>query len=313
MAATRNTNVSEFRLVLNKLKDLQEKLEKSDQSAVANQLTDINDSLRINEGNQSDFSDAVFQTLAGIQATMERGFKAMDERVAALESKIAGCDSSLAEGSSSDAGTPPSSSRKRKIPRHPDLSHYIRSKMDQLGLLWNTEKKENEPPNQTVVTTILKEVKEIDQIKNDSLCTERRILDAISQNYCSNKKRRRQLDNGTYEQYQKEQKRRQRIKRKLEKRLKGVSEEEKNGRLYESLHPSLMSSDESDQEEETLLNRPLRWRAEEVSNFFQMLDIRYRTSMSSQQRRQCANRRVGPPSRRGSSDVPEKLHWAVTS
>ena len=122
--------MSEFRLVLNKLKDVQEKLEKSDQSAVANQLTDINDSLRIMEGNQSDFSDAVFQTLARIQATMERGFKTMDERVAALESKIAGCDSSLAEGSSSDAGTPPSSSRKRKIPRHPDLSVSKLSSLD---------------------------------------------------------------------------------------------------------------------------------------------------------------------------------------
>ena len=122
--------MSEFRLVLNKLKDVQEKLEKSDQSAVANQLTDINDSLRIMEGNQSDFSDAVFQTLARIQATMERGFKAMDERVAALESKIAGCDSSLAEGSSSDAGTPPSSSRKRKMPRHPDLSVSKLSSLD---------------------------------------------------------------------------------------------------------------------------------------------------------------------------------------
>ena len=130
MAATRNTNMSEFRLVLNKLKDVQEKLEKSDQSAVANQLTDMNDSFRIMEGNQSDFSDAVFQTLARIQATMERGFKAMDERVAALESKIAGCDSSLAEGSSSDAGTPPSSSRKRKIPRHPDLSVSKLSSLD---------------------------------------------------------------------------------------------------------------------------------------------------------------------------------------
>ena len=122
MAATRSTNMSEFRLVLNKLKDVQEKLEESDQSAVANQLTDINDSLRIIEGNQSDFSDAVFQTFELIQANMERGFKAMDERISAIERKIAGCNSTLAEGSSSEAGTPPSSSRKRKIPRHPDLS-----------------------------------------------------------------------------------------------------------------------------------------------------------------------------------------------
>ena len=36
--------------------------------------------------------------------------------------------------------------------------------------------RENEPPNLTVVATILKEGKEIEQIQNDSLCTERRIL-----------------------------------------------------------------------------------------------------------------------------------------
>ena len=112
MAATRNTNMSQFRLVLNKLKDVQEKLEKSDQLAVANQLTDTNDSLRIIEGNQSDFSDAVLQTFELIQANMERGFKAMDERISALERKIAGCNSTLAEGSSSEAGTSPSSSKK---------------------------------------------------------------------------------------------------------------------------------------------------------------------------------------------------------
>ena len=39
--------------------------------------------------------------------------------------------------------------------------------------------RENEPPNLTVVATILKEVKEVEQIQNDSLCTERRILGMI--------------------------------------------------------------------------------------------------------------------------------------
>lgn len=39
------------------------------------------------------------------------------------------------------------------------------------------------------------------------------LLDAISQNFSSLKKRRRQAENGTYEQYQREQKKRQRIKR----------------------------------------------------------------------------------------------------
>ena len=39
--------------------------------------------------------------------------------------------------------------------------------------------RENEPPNLAVVATILKEVKEVEQIQNDSLCTERRILGMI--------------------------------------------------------------------------------------------------------------------------------------
>ena len=38
--------------------------------------------------------------------------------------------------------------------------------------------RENEPPNLAVVATILKEVK-VEQIQNDSLCTERRILGMI--------------------------------------------------------------------------------------------------------------------------------------
>ena len=39
------------------------------------------------------------------------------------------------------------------------------------------------------------------------------ILDAISQNFASCKKKRRQEQSGTYERYQQEQKRRQRMKR----------------------------------------------------------------------------------------------------
>ena len=36
--------------------------------------------------------------------------------------------------------------------------------------------RENEAPNNTISTTLLKEVQEIEQIKNDSTCTERRVL-----------------------------------------------------------------------------------------------------------------------------------------
>ena len=36
--------------------------------------------------------------------------------------------------------------------------------------------RENEPPNKEISTQLLKEVQEVEQIKIDSLCTERRIL-----------------------------------------------------------------------------------------------------------------------------------------
>lgn len=123
-------------------------------------------------------------------------------------------------------------------------------------------------PNHTISTTLLKEVQEIEQIKNDSTCAERRVLDAISQNLASSKKRKRQEEKGTYEQYQQEQKRRQRIKRKLDKRLKAVSEEERDGDLFSALHVSLVSSDESDTEDNSLRTRPLSWRTENVNNFW---------------------------------------------
>ncbi|RMX56651.1 hypothetical protein pdam_00002373 [Pocillopora damicornis] len=83
------------------------------------------------------------------------------------------------------------------------------------------------------------------------------IADAVSQNFASNKRKRRQMENGTYEQYQREQKRRQRIKRKLEKRLTVVTEEEKKSQLFDSLHFSMISSDASDGEDDTLSTKHL--------------------------------------------------------
>jgi len=79
------------------------------------------------------------------------------------------------------------------------------------------------------------------------------------------------MDNATYEQYQQEQKRRQRIKRKLEKRLWVVREQEKSMQDFEALHSSLISLDESDKEQDTVVTRPLVWRAEEVSTIFQVI------------------------------------------
>ncbi|KAM7435724.1 hypothetical protein ABFA07_014382 [Porites harrisoni] len=183
--------------------------------------------------------------------------------------------------------------------------------MDQLGLSWDVDKKENEAPNHTISTSLLKEVQEIEQIKNDSTCTEKRVLDAISQNLASSKKRKRQEEKGTYEQYQQEQKRRQRIKRKLDKRLKAVTEEERDGDLFSALHVSLVSSEESDTEDNSLRTRPLSWRTENVNNFFKLLDGRAKAAMTSQQRRQSVSRRQGVASGRGTDTVPEHLKWAV--
>lgn len=92
-----------------------------------------------------------------------------------------------------------------------------------------------------------------------------------------------------------------------------VNDEEKREPIFEALHLSLVSSDESDEDEPTtMVTRPLPWRTDEVSNFFKTLDQRYKSSMTSQQKRQCVNRRVGIPSDRDSREVPEKLHWATS-
>ncbi|CAH3187466.1 unnamed protein product [Porites lobata] len=302
-----NRQASEFRTILSRINEIKTSLQGSDREEVSKKLDEMNDSLRIIEGNQADFSDAMFKAVERMQKSVEDGFKALESRIVALEARL---DQST---DSTSALTSPTSSllRKRKITRHPDLSHYIRSKMDQLGLSWDVDKKENEAPNHTISTTLLKEVQEIEQIKNDSTCTERRVLDAISQNLASSKKRKRQEEKGTYEQYQQEQKRRQRIKRKLDKRLKAVTEEERDGDLFSALHVSLVSSEESDTEDNSLRTRPLSWRTENVNNFFKLLDGRAKAAMTSQQRRQSVSRRQGVASGRGTDTVPEHLKWAV--
>ena len=90
-----------------------------------------------------------------------------------------------------------------------------------------------------------------------------------------------------------------------------VTEEEKKSELFEALHLSMISSDESDGEDDTLSTKHLVWRAEEVSSFFKELDSRHRANMSTQQRRQSVNRQVGRPSTRSHNEVPEKLLWAI--
>ena len=123
MASSRigNASPSEFRLVLTKLTEVQKKLDTTDQSSVMAQLRQVNDTLQIVEGNQTDISDAILNKLQSIETRIETGFKALEEKIAALERKVVD-GPAIAEGSAFGMLTPPSSSKKRKIARHPDLS-----------------------------------------------------------------------------------------------------------------------------------------------------------------------------------------------
>ena len=46
------------------------------------------------------------------------------------------------------------------------------------------------------------------------------------------------------------------------------------GAIYEALHIGLISSDESDVESDALATRPLTWRTDDVTKYFQDLDER---------------------------------------
>ena len=90
-----------------------------------------------------------------------------------------------------------------------------------------------------------------------------------------------------------------------------MREEEISTQDFEALHLSLISSNESDEGQDTLVTRRFVWRAEEVSTFFQGLDLHHKERLSSKQRTQCVNRKVGLPSNRSHNEVPEKLLWAI--
>ena len=81
MAVNRSSNASKFRQILSRLKEVQEKLERCDQSSLASKLSDINGSLSIIEGNQAEFSDTVLQTLDQMRTATQDGFRAMEERI----------------------------------------------------------------------------------------------------------------------------------------------------------------------------------------------------------------------------------------
>ena len=90
MASSRigNASPSEFCLVLTKLTEVQKKLDTTDQSSVIAQLRQVNDSLQIVEGNQTDISDAILNKLQSIETRIETGFKALEEKIVALERKV---------------------------------------------------------------------------------------------------------------------------------------------------------------------------------------------------------------------------------
>jgi len=110
---------SEFRTILTRINEVKSVLQQSKHVKLAKQLGEVNDSLRVIEGNHADFSDAVFKTMHDIQTAMDNGFKAMEAKLVALEAKLEGRDESAAGPTTP---SPPSSGRKRKIIRHPDLS-----------------------------------------------------------------------------------------------------------------------------------------------------------------------------------------------
>ena len=99
-------------------------LQESNHGETAKQVVEFSDSLRIIEGNQAEFSDAVFKSIEKIQETMENGFKAIEAKIVALEAKIDQDVATQANSIGLWTQSPNSSGRKRKIPRHryPDLS-----------------------------------------------------------------------------------------------------------------------------------------------------------------------------------------------
>ena len=74
----RNPSPSQFHLVLTKLTELQEKLNTTDQSSVIAQLRQVNNSLQIVEGNQTDISNAILNKLLSMEMRIKTGFKALE-------------------------------------------------------------------------------------------------------------------------------------------------------------------------------------------------------------------------------------------
>ena len=70
----RNRQASEFCTILSRIKE--------------KNLDLMNHSLRIIEGNQTDFSDALFKVVERMQKSVEDSFKALESRIIALEARL---------------------------------------------------------------------------------------------------------------------------------------------------------------------------------------------------------------------------------
>lgn len=89
---------------------------------------------------------------------------------------------------------------------------------------------------------------------------------------------------------------------------------EKEQEHAKAIHSSLMSSDESDnnEDESVLATRPLQWRAKELNGFFRELNARYYSGLSPAQKRMMSKRVIGEESSRPQSAVPAHLQQWIT-
>ena len=70
-----NRQASEFRTILSRINEIKTSLQGSDREEVSKKLDEMNDSLRIIEGNQADFSDAMFKAVERMQKSVEDSLK----------------------------------------------------------------------------------------------------------------------------------------------------------------------------------------------------------------------------------------------
>ena len=84
-----NRQASEFRTILSRVNEIKTSLQGSDREEASKMLDEMNDdSLRIIEGNQADFSDAMFKAVERMQKSVEDSFKALESRIVALEARL---------------------------------------------------------------------------------------------------------------------------------------------------------------------------------------------------------------------------------